>query len=114
MKAYVAVCATVACILAGAALAVSLTHSGPRGLTGPIGPPGQTGRNAEVAHLGMCMDLDSTGSYVQVVTSPVAVDGVPSCPALAVDLDAVRDDLANVVHQALEPAHVSLWISQHD
>lgn len=32
----------------------------------------------------------------------------------AVDLDAVRDDLANVVHQALEPAHVSLWISQRD
>ena len=30
----------------------------------------------------------------------------------AVDLDAVRDDLASVVHQALEPAHVSLWISQ--
>jgi hypothetical protein len=32
----------------------------------------------------------------------------------AVDLDAVRDDLAGVVHQALEPAHVSLWISQRD
>ena len=32
----------------------------------------------------------------------------------AVDLDAVRDDLANVVRQALEPAHVSLWISQRD
>jgi phosphoglucomutase len=32
----------------------------------------------------------------------------------AVDLDAVRDDLASVVHQALEPAHISLWISQHD
>jgi hypothetical protein len=32
----------------------------------------------------------------------------------AVDLDAVRDDLASVVHQALEPAHVSLWISQRD
>jgi hypothetical protein len=31
----------------------------------------------------------------------------------AVDLDSVRDDLAGVVHQALEPAHVSLWISQH-
>jgi hypothetical protein len=28
----------------------------------------------------------------------------------AVDLDAVRDDLASVVHQALEPAHVSVWI----
>jgi hypothetical protein len=29
----------------------------------------------------------------------------------AVDLDAVRDDLASVVHQALEPAHVSVWIA---
>ena len=32
----------------------------------------------------------------------------------AVDLDAVRHDLASVVHQALEPAHASLWISQRD
>jgi hypothetical protein len=31
----------------------------------------------------------------------------------AVDLDAVRADLAGVVHQALEPAHVSVWISEH-
>jgi hypothetical protein len=32
----------------------------------------------------------------------------------AVDLDSVRDDLAGVVHEALEPAHVSVWISQRD
>jgi hypothetical protein len=32
----------------------------------------------------------------------------------AVDLDSVRDDLAGVVHQALEPAHVSVWSSQRD
>jgi hypothetical protein len=32
----------------------------------------------------------------------------------AVDLDSVRDDLAGVVHQALEPSHVSVWISQRD
>ena len=32
----------------------------------------------------------------------------------AVDLDSVREDLASVVHQALEPAHVSIWISQRD
>ena len=31
-----------------------------------------------------------------------------------VGLDAVRDDLAAVVHQALEPAHVSVWITQRD
>jgi hypothetical protein len=31
-----------------------------------------------------------------------------------VDLDSVRDDLASVVHQTLEPAHVSVWISQRD
>jgi hypothetical protein len=37
-----------------------------------------------------------------------------ACLKDAVDLDAVRDDLAGVVHQALEPAHLSLWISQHD
>ncbi|HEV3289384.1 MAG TPA: hypothetical protein VG123_10340 [Streptosporangiaceae bacterium] len=29
-----------------------------------------------------------------------------------VDLESMRDDLASVVHQALEPAHVSVWISQ--
>ena len=26
-----------------------------------------------------------------------------------VDLDAVRDDLTGVVHQAFEPAHVTVW-----
>jgi len=28
----------------------------------------------------------------------------------ALDVDSLCDDLAAVVHQALEPAHVSLWI----
>jgi len=32
----------------------------------------------------------------------------------AVDLDSVQADLAGVVQQALEPAHVSVWISQRD
>jgi uncharacterized membrane protein YjjB (DUF3815 family) len=30
----------------------------------------------------------------------------------AVNLDAIREDLAGVVHRALEPAHVSVWISR--
>jgi hypothetical protein len=30
----------------------------------------------------------------------------------AVDLDAVQDDLSDVVHRALEPAHVSVWVSR--
>jgi hypothetical protein len=30
----------------------------------------------------------------------------------AVDLDSIRDDLAGAVDQALEPAHISVWISQ--
>jgi hypothetical protein len=30
----------------------------------------------------------------------------------AVDLDSVRDDLAIVVQQALEPAHLSVWVSR--
>ena len=32
----------------------------------------------------------------------------------AVNLDAVRDDLASTVSRALEPAHVSVWVSRHD
>jgi hypothetical protein len=31
----------------------------------------------------------------------------------AVDLETVRADLAGVVHQALEPAHVSEWVRRH-
>jgi hypothetical protein len=30
----------------------------------------------------------------------------------AVDLDTVRDDLASSVQQALEPAHLSVWVSE--
>jgi hypothetical protein len=30
----------------------------------------------------------------------------------AVDLDLVRDDLAGVVQQTLEPAHLSVWMSE--
>jgi hypothetical protein len=30
----------------------------------------------------------------------------------AVDLDSVRDDLTGVVQRALEPAHISVWVSQ--
>jgi hypothetical protein len=29
-----------------------------------------------------------------------------------VDMDSVRDDLAAVVQQALEPAHISVWVSR--
>jgi len=32
----------------------------------------------------------------------------------AVDLDPIRDDLVGIVHQALQPAHVSLWVSHRD
>jgi hypothetical protein len=32
----------------------------------------------------------------------------------AVDLDSIRDDLAGTVHQALEPARVSVWVSRCD
>ena len=32
----------------------------------------------------------------------------------AVDLDSIRGDLTGTVYQALEPAHVSVWISHRD
>ena len=77
------VLSAVACILAGAALAVSLLHAGPAGPggpQGPAGPQGQTGRNAEVAHLGFC-DVGMAASMdVPVLLPPVLIDGVASCP----------------------------------
>jgi len=30
----------------------------------------------------------------------------------AVDLDSVQDDLTGVVHQTLEPTHLSVWVSR--
>jgi hypothetical protein len=30
-----------------------------------------------------------------------------------IDLDSVRDDLADVVRQAPEPAYVSVWINEY-
>jgi hypothetical protein len=85
VRAYTAICATLACILAGAALAVSLTHSGPRGLQGPAGPQGTTGRNAQIAHLGLCWQFtnDTTTGDVSGVYlgAPTLSDGVPSCPS---------------------------------
>jgi len=32
----------------------------------------------------------------------------------AVDLDSIRDDLAGVIDQALEPSHISVWVSHRD
>lgn len=81
------VLAAAACLFAAAALAVSLTHAGPRGLQGargPQGPQGETGRDAEVAHLGVCVvatpdNMTGDMSFVNV-TSPQLIDDVPSCP----------------------------------
>ena len=82
-----------AAALGAAALAVSLTHSGPAGTQGPRGQqgaPGQAGKAAETAHLGLCVNMAvQTGVvYMPVnsyngspVSSPVLTDGVPSCPS---------------------------------
>jgi hypothetical protein len=32
----------------------------------------------------------------------------------AVDLEAVRADLLDVVHRSLEPAHVSVWVREYE
>ena len=61
----------------------------------------------------------SSGSWTGGSTGPVTTpDRTVAAFAArlqdAVDLDSVRDDLAGVVQQALEPAHVSVWINQPD
>lgn len=32
----------------------------------------------------------------------------------AVDMNSIRDNLAQVVSEALEPAHLSVWVSDRD
>ena len=59
---------------------------------------------------------NDTGSNVAVAVRYDADQTVAAFAARlkdAVDLDSVRDDLTGVVHQALAPAHASLWISHH-
>lgn len=90
MRYFTATVAVVACILAGTALGVSVSHEGPRGPQGPAGPQGQTGRAAETAHLGVCWNMenvidnavtaDPANPYAGGISTPVLTDGVPSCP----------------------------------
>lgn len=89
-----AIAALVACILAGAALAVSLTHTGPRGragFTGPQGPPGKEASAAK-ARYGVCWTSASftqtfsdgtTATWISSVdvSSPQLVAGVYQCPS---------------------------------
>lgn len=89
MKAFTVVCAVLACVLSGAALAVSLTHAGPtgpRGPLGPVGPQGNAGKAAQTARLGLCWSesFQNSGSVTWVdgvsIDQPVLSDGVYTCP----------------------------------
>ena len=83
---------TVACVLAGAALAVCLLHAGPQGpqgppgVRGPSGPQGDPGRAAQASRFGICWsEFTQTGSGEVWVSSisidqPVISSGVYTCP----------------------------------
>jgi hypothetical protein len=90
---YAPIASTIACVLAGAALAVSLTHAGPRGLAGPHGQAGPAGKNgstaqsAVTARLGTCWKAPATSNGAGAVrvtwvsiSQPVLADGVCTCP----------------------------------
>ena len=80
-----------ACVLAGAALAFSLTHTGPRGPQGPTGPQGHTGKAAQASRFGVCWEApaftqdwadgssDTWVSYVSI-DQPQLQNGVYACP----------------------------------
>jgi hypothetical protein len=44
--------------------------------------------------------------------TPVAVAAFAGRLKDTVDLDSVQEDLARVVTKALEPAHVSVWVTE--
>ena len=91
MKAFAVVCAVAACLLSGAALAVSLTHSGPRGAQGPAGRQGDAGQAAQTGRFGVCWSAPeftqtwadgSASAWVSAVSidAPVLSGGVYTCP----------------------------------
>jgi hypothetical protein len=91
VKAFTAACAVFACLLSGAALAVSLTHPGPRGAQGPPGRQGDAGTAAQTARLGICWSDSiftqtwadgSASTWVNGVSldQPVLSNGVYTCP----------------------------------
>jgi hypothetical protein len=82
------IAALVACVLAGAALAVALAHGGPRGLPGPAGKPGVS---AAQSRFGICWNapvnqtLAGIGAgYAAVayvsIDQAVYAHGVYTCP----------------------------------
>lgn len=95
-----AIVSTLALGVATAALVVSITHAGPQGARGPVGPTGPTGAQgpagpqgptgasgqagaaATSANLGLC-EADTTSgnlSWVSSLNTPVFYNGVMSCP----------------------------------
>jgi hypothetical protein len=85
---YGSVAGSAACVLAGAALAVSLMHAGPAGPRGAAGPRGTAGQDAARARYGVCWSYATQASAdgsVSWVTS-VSIDpaqlasGVYQCP----------------------------------
>jgi hypothetical protein len=84
-----AVASVIACILAGAALAMSLLHAGPAGPQGPAGaqgPSGRPGTSAAQNRFGVCWQYFTQTSdnltWVTSVTIDQAIyaDGVYQCP----------------------------------
>lgn len=54
---------------------------------------------------GLCLVLGTDASFYPVTAFAARLKDT-------VDLDSVRQDLARVVHQALEPVHVSIWMGE--
>ena len=81
----------VACLLAGAALGVSMAHAGPRGPQGPAGPRGPQGPTAQfrAQRLGVCW---SSSDFTQDWA-----DGTSDTWVSSVSLD--QPQLANGVYQ---------------
>lgn len=77
-----------AAVLASSSLAMSITHSGPRGLQGPsgsqgprgyAGATGKTGSSAQENILGICSVWNSTVGYEEDIYQASMVNGIPTC-----------------------------------
>ena len=80
------VASIVACVLAGMALAVSLTHSGPRGYDGPPGPQGPAGPRGATGSAGTSATQQRLGiCWTATASSPLLTAGYEAVQYVSVD-----------------------------
>ena len=74
-------------------------------------PPRWSPRRCSIRCAAGCSTALTAGSTGPAINAEAVVAAFHTRLRQTIDLDTVRDDLVGTVHQAFEPAHVSVWLA---